>query len=99
MMANPRRWVTASGTAMRCLLACACFLPPFAAHAAVDLAEFRGSVVYLDFWASWCAPCRQSFPWMQTMQDAYGAEGLRVVAVNVDQYRADAEQFLAKFNP
>ncbi|MHB8475948.1 MAG: TlpA disulfide reductase family protein [Steroidobacteraceae bacterium] len=75
-------------------------MPLFTAHAAaVDLAEFRGNVVYLDFWASWCAPCRQSFPWMQTMQDAYGAQGLRVVAVNVDQYRADAERFLAKFHP
>ena len=99
-MANPRNLAAVSGTAARCLLVWACFLPLFTAHAAaVDLAEFRGSVVYLDFWASWCAPCRQSFPWMQTMQDAYGAEGLRVVAVNVDQYRADAEQFLAKFNP
>ena len=99
-MANPRKLAVVSDTAARCLLVWACFLPLFAAHAAaVDLAEFRGNVVYLDFWASWCAPCRQSFPWMQTMQDAYGAQGLRVVAVNVDQYRADAEQFLAKFHP
>jgi cytochrome c biogenesis protein CcmG, thiol:disulfide interchange protein DsbE len=75
-------------------------LPPCAARAAdADLAEFQGSVVYLDFWASWCAPCRQSFPWMQTMQDTYGAQGLRVVAFNVDQHRADAERFLAKFHP
>ncbi len=99
-MPNPRKLAVVSGTAARRLLVWACFLPLFAAHAAtVDLAEFRGSVVYLDFWASWCAPCRQSFPWMQTMQDAYGAQGLRVIAVNVDQYRADAEQFLAKFHP
>ena len=99
-MAIPRKSSVVSGAGARCLLLWACVLPPFAARAAaVDLAEFRGSVVYLDFWASWCAPCRQSFPWMQTMQDAYGAQGLRVVAVNVDQYRADAEQFLAKFHP
>jgi thiol-disulfide isomerase/thioredoxin len=99
-MANPRNLAVVSSTAAHCLLVWACFLPLFTAHAAaVDLAEFRGSVVYLDFWASWCAPCRQSFPWMQTMQDAYGAQGLRVVAVNVDQDRADAERFLAKFNP
>jgi cytochrome c biogenesis protein CcmG/thiol:disulfide interchange protein DsbE len=99
-MANPRKLAVVSGTTACCLLVWACFLPLFAARAAaIDPAEFRGSVVYLDFWASWCAPCRQSFPWMQTMQDAYGAEGLRVVAVNVDQYRTDAEQFLAKFHP
>jgi thiol-disulfide isomerase/thioredoxin len=72
-----------------------------AAHAAspVDLSGFRGRVVYLDFWASWCAPCRQSFPWMQTMQDTYREQGLTIVAVNLDRQRADAERFLAKFHP
>jgi thiol-disulfide isomerase/thioredoxin len=99
-MADPRKSAVVSGMAARCMLVWACFVPLLTARAAVvDLAEFRGSVVYLDFWASWCAPCRQSFPWMQAMQDAYGAQGLRVVAVNVDQYRADAELFLAKFHP
>jgi cytochrome c biogenesis protein CcmG, thiol:disulfide interchange protein DsbE len=65
----------------------------------VDLESFRGRVVYLDFWASWCAPCRQSFPWMQRMQDIYGPQGLTVIAVNVDRSRPDAERFLAAFNP
>jgi cytochrome c biogenesis protein CcmG, thiol:disulfide interchange protein DsbE len=65
----------------------------------VDLESFRGRVVYLDFWASWCAPCRQSFPWMQRMQDIYGPQGLTVIAVNVDRSRQDAERFLAAFNP
>jgi thiol-disulfide isomerase/thioredoxin len=89
------------GTALRGLLVCACWVPFCAARAAppMDLEEFRGSVVYLDFWASWCAPCRQSFPWMQTMQDAYGSRGLRVIAVNLDQDRGDAERFLRKFHP
>jgi cytochrome c biogenesis protein CcmG, thiol:disulfide interchange protein DsbE len=82
-------------------LLCACILSICAAHAAepVDPGEFRGRVVYLDFWASWCAPCRQSFPWMQAMQQAYDREGLTVVAVNLDQDRRDAERFLAKFHP
>ena len=72
-----------------------------AAHAAasIDLQDFRGRVVYLDFWASWCAPCRQSFPWMQSLKDAYEKQGLLVIAVNLDQDRADAERFLARFHP
>jgi cytochrome c biogenesis protein CcmG, thiol:disulfide interchange protein DsbE len=72
-----------------------------AAHAAaaIDLQDFRGRVVYLDFWASWCAPCRQSFPWMQSLKDAYEKQGLTVIAVNLDQDRADAERFLARFHP
>jgi thiol-disulfide isomerase/thioredoxin len=68
-----------------------------AAHAEnpVDLNNLRGRVVYLDFWASWCAPCRQSFPWMQEMQDTYRPQGLTVIAVDVDRKRRDAERFLA----
>ncbi len=61
----------------------------------VRLAEMKGQVVYVDFWASWCAPCKQSFPWMNEMQAKYGARGFTVVGINVDQKREDAEKFLA----
>jgi cytochrome c biogenesis protein CcmG/thiol:disulfide interchange protein DsbE len=67
--------------------------PPF------DLATLRGQVVYLDFWASWCGPCRQSFPWMQSLKNTYENQGLAIVAVNVDADRADAEKFLAQYQP
>jgi len=60
----------------------------------LDLAALKGQVVYLDFWASWCVPCRESFPWMNRMQAELGRDGLTVIAVNVDRDRADAEQFL-----
>ena len=60
----------------------------------VKLEDLRGKVVYVDFWASWCAPCRQSFPWMAEMQKKYSQAGFAVVAVNVDKNRADANRFL-----
>jgi thiol-disulfide isomerase/thioredoxin len=63
------------------------------------LDAYRGRVVYLDFWASWCTPCRQSFPWMQAMQDAYAQQGLTIIAVNLDVNRADAERFLRQYDP
>ena len=66
---------------------------------AIDLAALRGKVVYVDFWASWCVPCRQSFPWMDEMQRTLGRDGFVVVAVNVDHQRADAERFLRDFAP
>lgn len=54
----------------------------------------REAVVYLDFWASWCGPCKQSFPWMNAMQTQYGSKGLRVIAINLDQKPADGQRFL-----
>ena len=82
------------------LCICVAFIAPTKAAASpLDLAALRGRVVYLDFWASWCAPCKQSFPWMQTMKATYEGQGLTVVAVDLDTDRADADRFLAQFKP
>lgn len=62
----------------------------------VSLLELRGKVVLLDFWASWCGPCRQSFPWMNEMQARYESQGFEVVAVNVDQNPEAAAEFLSE---
>jgi thiol-disulfide isomerase/thioredoxin len=59
-----------------------------------DSTIVRGKVVYVDFWASWCVPCRLSFPWMKDLQAKYGERGLQVVAINVDRDRAAARKFL-----
>ena len=63
--------------------------------ATVDLAKLKGKVVYVDFWASWCGPCKQSFPWMNEMHAKYAAGGLEIIAINVDVKASDAERFLA----
>jgi len=60
----------------------------------LDLASLRGKVVLVDFWASWCEPCRHSFPWLNEMQAKYADRGLVVIGVNVDRERAEADRFL-----
>lgn len=67
---------------------------PFAQAAELDLSAYRGKVVYVDFWASWCGPCRQSFPWLDGLEHEYGAQNFAVIGVNVDKDRDKADRFL-----
>lgn len=58
------------------------------------LAKHKGKVIYLDFWASWCGPCRKSFPWMNKIQSTYSTENFTVISVNVDNDKVLAKEFL-----
>ncbi len=64
------------------------------ADAPFDIGNYRGRVVLVEFWASWCGPCRDAIPWLGAMLADHGQDGLVVIAVNVDQNRASADQFL-----
>ena len=70
------------------------FAGPVQADQDFDIQDHEGKVVLLDFWASWCGPCKQSFPWMNEMHSKYKDQGLVIVAVNLDNEPSAAEQFL-----
>lgn len=63
---------------------------------ALNSETLAGKLIYVDFWASWCGPCKQSFPWMNEMQQKYASQGLSIVAINVDKHRKDADRFLSQ---
>ncbi len=62
-----------------------------------DLAQYENKVVYLDFWASWCGPCRKSFPWLNEMQAKYQDKGLVIIGINMDRDIKTANRFLDTF--
>jgi thiol-disulfide isomerase/thioredoxin len=59
-----------------------------------NVPALAGKVVLLDFWASWCGPCKKSFPELDKIQQAYKDKGLVILAVNVDEKADDMESFL-----
>lgn len=72
-------------------------LPSLANGKLQSLKQYRGKVVYLDFWASWCGPCRQSLPMLNDLYSELKRKGFEVVAVNLDENTADAKAFLNEF--
>jgi thiol-disulfide isomerase/thioredoxin len=65
--------------------------------APLRLSDFRGKVILLDFWASWCTPCREEIPRLVEWQSQYGGRGLQVIGVTMDENPADAERFSHEF--
>ena len=71
-------------------------LPVRGAAAPLSLAALRGQVVMINFWASWCGPCREEFPLLDQMYAKYRPMGFALLGVNVEPEAKDAEGFLAK---
>ena len=71
-------------------------LPVLGGESTRSLSESHGKVRYIDFWASWCPPCRVSVPAIVALQEELGGERFEVIAINVDERIGDALRFLER---
>ena len=64
----------------------------------VSLSDFRGKVVLLNFWATWCGPCRAEMPFLQQVHEERSGEGLVILAVNIGESQSEVEEFMESLN-
>lgn len=72
-------------------------LPRLETKGNIQLKSYRGKVVYVDFWASWCGPCRLSLPVLNKLRKQYRKKGFEVIAINLDEEKDEAMAFLKEF--
>lgn len=63
----------------------------------LNLSDYKDKVLYVDFWASWCVPCRKSFPWLESMHEKYSESGLEIITISLDKKSEDMEKFLSNY--
>jgi len=64
---------------------------------ALELQQYKGKVIYLDFWATWCPPCKKSMPFLNTLRNELQEQGFEIIAINVDEKPEDAINFLNQY--
>lgn len=69
-------------------------LPVLEGSGSQSLSDHRGHWVYVDFWASWCGPCRKSLPVYEGLYRELAASNFRILAINLDEFKPDATRFL-----
>lgn len=64
----------------------------------LDLSAYKGKVILIDFWATWCPPCKKSMPFLNNFRNEKQTDGFEIIAINVDENTEEAKQFLTN-NP
>lgn len=63
----------------------------------ISIADFRGKAVVVNFWASWCVPCKEETPYLQSVYEKYRSRGLVVLGIDNEDLRSDARRFLERY--
>ena len=66
----------------------------FTTNGAIKLSKYQGKIVYMDFWASWCPPCLESLPFLETLHKKFPKEDFKIIAINIDEEKDQAKAFL-----
>jgi thiol-disulfide isomerase/thioredoxin len=90
VLASPSRGVETGDVAPECVL------KPLRDASPDEIARLRGHVVWIDFWASWCAPCAEAFPFLDALDRDFRDRGLRILAIDLDEDPADVAAFLER---
>lgn len=72
------------------------FTLPTQNNETVSLAAFKGKAVIVNFWASWCKPCRKEIPELNNIYEKYKAQGFNIVGINIDKEKSNAELFMER---
>ena len=107
MMKGPMKWLLCAAVAALTVTGCqpsaesGPMAPDFSlrdlSDQAVSLSDFRGRVVLLDFWATWCPPCRMSIPELVKLQDKYRDDGLEILGISLDDPQNELGRYLKEF--
>ncbi len=71
-------------------------LPSLFHSQVITLSDYRGKIVYLDFWSAWCGPCRDSLPLLSELREAFTSEHFELVVISIDQVPADSKKYLKR---
>ena len=107
MMTGPMKWLLCAAVAALTVTGCqpsaesGPMAPDFSlqdlSDQAVSLSDFRGKVVLLDFWATWCPPCRMSIPELVKVQHKYRDDGLEILGISLDDPQDELVRYLKEF--